>query len=226
MRWWPSGTGKLMLCNITPNEIFLNGKVLFRICKYYITHCRAPEILLGSKFYSCSVDTWSLGCIAAEMLTRWLFGLILLMALALIMMALIILMTITTLTFDLNLFSPGGLFSPEIQRLISSSGFSGNWLSIPYTINMGVPKRHPPMLLCNDLKTTPHPRWCNLTCSLFAFSWSTLVSWSKSPKLHICIFLKAQSPSDLWAPQLNLPGPGSPLYKTTSLSSRDGSRRL
>jgi len=31
---------------------------------------RAPEILLGSKFYSCSVDTWSLGCIAAEMLTR------------------------------------------------------------------------------------------------------------------------------------------------------------
>lgn len=31
---------------------------------------RAPEILLGSKFYSVSVDTWSLGCIFAEMLTR------------------------------------------------------------------------------------------------------------------------------------------------------------
>jgi len=31
---------------------------------------RAPEILLGSKFYSCSVDTWSLGCIAAEMISR------------------------------------------------------------------------------------------------------------------------------------------------------------
>jgi len=31
---------------------------------------RAPEILLGSKFYSTSVDTWSLGCIFAEMLTR------------------------------------------------------------------------------------------------------------------------------------------------------------
>jgi len=30
---------------------------------------RAPEILLGSKFYSVSVDTWSLGCIFAEMLT-------------------------------------------------------------------------------------------------------------------------------------------------------------
>ncbi|XP_023717040.1 cyclin-dependent kinase 2 isoform X3 [Cryptotermes secundus] len=31
---------------------------------------RAPEILLGSKFYSTSVDIWSLGCVFAEMLTR------------------------------------------------------------------------------------------------------------------------------------------------------------
>jgi len=31
---------------------------------------RAPEILLGSKFYTASVDTWSLGCIFAEMVTR------------------------------------------------------------------------------------------------------------------------------------------------------------
>jgi len=31
---------------------------------------RAPEILLGCKFYSTSVDTWSLGCIFAEMLSR------------------------------------------------------------------------------------------------------------------------------------------------------------
>ncbi|XP_068081141.1 cyclin-dependent kinase 2 isoform X3 [Anabrus simplex] len=31
---------------------------------------RAPEILLGSKFYSTAVDIWSLGCIFAEMLTR------------------------------------------------------------------------------------------------------------------------------------------------------------
>lgn len=28
---------------------------------------RAPEILLGSKFYSTSVDVWSIGCIFAEM---------------------------------------------------------------------------------------------------------------------------------------------------------------
>ncbi|XP_055710391.1 cyclin-dependent kinase 1 [Phlebotomus papatasi] len=31
---------------------------------------RAPEILLGSKRYSCPVDIWSIGCIFAEMATR------------------------------------------------------------------------------------------------------------------------------------------------------------
>jgi len=31
---------------------------------------RAPEILLGSKHYSTTVDIWSVGCIFAEMLTR------------------------------------------------------------------------------------------------------------------------------------------------------------
>lgn len=31
---------------------------------------RAPEILLGCKHYSTSVDVWSIGCIFAEMLTR------------------------------------------------------------------------------------------------------------------------------------------------------------
>lgn len=28
---------------------------------------RAPEILLGCKYYSTAVDIWSLGCIFAEM---------------------------------------------------------------------------------------------------------------------------------------------------------------
>jgi len=28
---------------------------------------RAPEILLGTKFYSTGVDIWSLGCIFSEM---------------------------------------------------------------------------------------------------------------------------------------------------------------
>ncbi|XP_058116386.1 cyclin-dependent kinase 1-like [Anopheles ziemanni] len=31
---------------------------------------RAPEVLLGSYFYSCAVDIWSIGCIFAEMVTR------------------------------------------------------------------------------------------------------------------------------------------------------------
>ncbi|XP_029067507.1 cyclin-dependent kinase 3 isoform X2 [Monodon monoceros] len=31
---------------------------------------RAPEILLGSRFYSTAVDVWSIGCIFAEMVTR------------------------------------------------------------------------------------------------------------------------------------------------------------
>lgn len=31
---------------------------------------RAPEVLLGSKLYTCALDIWSLGCIFAEMGTR------------------------------------------------------------------------------------------------------------------------------------------------------------
>ncbi|XP_026462228.1 cyclin-dependent kinase 2-like [Ctenocephalides felis] len=31
---------------------------------------RAPEILLGTKFYTTSIDVWSLGCIFAEMMIR------------------------------------------------------------------------------------------------------------------------------------------------------------
>jgi cyclin-dependent kinase len=31
---------------------------------------RAPDILLGSKNYSTSVDMWSVGCIFAEIVTR------------------------------------------------------------------------------------------------------------------------------------------------------------
>ncbi|XP_059822064.1 cyclin-dependent kinase 2-like isoform X2 [Hypanus sabinus] len=31
---------------------------------------RAPEILMGCKFYSTAVDVWSIGCIFAEMITR------------------------------------------------------------------------------------------------------------------------------------------------------------
>ncbi|KAF5921041.1 hypothetical protein HPG69_010845 [Diceros bicornis minor] len=48
----------------TPNDaVFLPLQV---VTLWY----RAPEILLGSKFYSTAVDVWSIGCIFAEMVTR------------------------------------------------------------------------------------------------------------------------------------------------------------
>lgn len=37
---------------------------------------RAPEILLGSKFYTASVDVWSLGCIFAEMVKKFIILLV------------------------------------------------------------------------------------------------------------------------------------------------------
>lgn len=33
-------------------------------CRYY----RAPELIFGSTDYTCAIDTWSLGCVAAELL--------------------------------------------------------------------------------------------------------------------------------------------------------------
>lgn len=35
---------------------------------------RAPEIILGSKYYSTSVDLWSIGCIFAEMVSENCFS--------------------------------------------------------------------------------------------------------------------------------------------------------
>lgn len=32
--------------------------------RYY----RAPELIFGSTDYTCAIDTWSLGCVAAELL--------------------------------------------------------------------------------------------------------------------------------------------------------------
>ena len=49
-KWLPSGTGDTLFKSRTQN-----------------VYSRAPEILLGSKFYTGAVDTWSLGCIFVEM---------------------------------------------------------------------------------------------------------------------------------------------------------------
>lgn len=40
---------------------------LLYVCQVVTLWYRAPEILLGCKFYSTAVDIWSLGCIFAEM---------------------------------------------------------------------------------------------------------------------------------------------------------------
>lgn len=38
--------------------------LLLHIRRYY----RAPELIFGSTDYTCAIDTWSLGCVAAELL--------------------------------------------------------------------------------------------------------------------------------------------------------------
>lgn len=48
---------------IVNDAVFLSPQV---VTLWY----RAPEILLGSKFYSTAVDVWSAGCIFAEMVER------------------------------------------------------------------------------------------------------------------------------------------------------------
>lgn len=40
------------------------------VCLAFTSKCRAPELLLGAKEYSTSIDMWSLGCIMAELLTK------------------------------------------------------------------------------------------------------------------------------------------------------------
>lgn len=36
------------------------------VSRYY----RAPELIMGSNLYDCSIDIWSAGCILFELLTR------------------------------------------------------------------------------------------------------------------------------------------------------------
>lgn len=36
------------------------------VSRYY----RAPELILGSHYYDCSIDIWAAGCILFEMLTK------------------------------------------------------------------------------------------------------------------------------------------------------------
>uniref|UniRef100_A0A7G3ADK2 Putative cyclin-dependent kinase cdk5 n=1 Tax=Lutzomyia longipalpis TaxID=7200 RepID=A0A7G3ADK2_LUTLO len=73
--------------DLKPQNLLINKDGLIKIADFGLGRCvgvpvrlytheivtlwyRSPEILLGSKRYSCPVDIWSVGCIFAEMATR------------------------------------------------------------------------------------------------------------------------------------------------------------
>ena len=43
-----------------------NRNTPYVVSRYY----RAPELILGSNKYDCSIDVWSVGCILFELITR------------------------------------------------------------------------------------------------------------------------------------------------------------
>jgi serine/threonine protein kinase len=72
--------------DMKPQNLLLNRQGLIKLCDFGLARAftiplraythevvtlwyRAPEILLGSPFYSLGVDVWSVGCIVAEMFT-------------------------------------------------------------------------------------------------------------------------------------------------------------
>jgi len=57
---------KLKVCDFGSAKIVTEGtESSAYICS---RHYRAPELLLGATKYSTAVDTWSVGCLLAEML--------------------------------------------------------------------------------------------------------------------------------------------------------------
>jgi len=73
--------------DLKPQNLLIDSKGLIKIADFGLgrsfgvpirafTHevvtlwYRCPEVLLGMKRYSCGIDTWSIGCIFAEMITK------------------------------------------------------------------------------------------------------------------------------------------------------------
>ncbi|CAM9461832.1 unnamed protein product [Laminaria digitata] len=59
-------THVLKLCDFGSAKILVRGEpnVSYICSRYY----RAPELIFGSTDYTCAIDTWSLGCVAAELM--------------------------------------------------------------------------------------------------------------------------------------------------------------
>jgi len=73
--------------DIKPGNILINSECFVKIADFGLARCitseklssdtltdyvatrwyRAPEVLLGAKFYTTAMDIWSIGCIVAEM---------------------------------------------------------------------------------------------------------------------------------------------------------------
>ncbi len=56
----------LKLCDFGSAKVLVKGEpnVSYICSRYY----RAPELIFGSTDYTCAIDTWSMGCVAAELL--------------------------------------------------------------------------------------------------------------------------------------------------------------
>lgn len=82
----------IMHRDLKPGNLLVNSHCLLKICDFGLARScltfksdeqdptltvevvtqfyRAPELLLGSSFYTAAIDLWSVGCILAELLTR------------------------------------------------------------------------------------------------------------------------------------------------------------
>lgn len=58
-------SGRVKLCDFGSAKVLIPGKpnVSYICSRYY----RAPELIFGSRDYSCAIDVWSMGCVMAEL---------------------------------------------------------------------------------------------------------------------------------------------------------------
>ena len=61
-------THVVKICDLGAAKVLSQDKLNtpYVVSRYY----RAPELILGSNHYDCSIDVWSVGCILFELITR------------------------------------------------------------------------------------------------------------------------------------------------------------